>query len=197
MRGAVDDPVPGGAGRPVRLVVDGPSSSRPEQLAAAIAAEVRRLGREAVLVDARSFWRDASLRLEFGHHDVDAFYAGWVDVPALNREVLRQALTGTYLPALRDPATNRARRVPYADLPPGGVLVVFGELLLGQGLEFDLAVHLVQSASTRRRLMPPEWAWTLPAFDRYESEVSPGDLADIVVSMNDLNRPAMRWTGRE
>jgi hypothetical protein len=87
--------------------------------------------------------------------------------------------------------------VPYADLPAGGVLVVFGELLLGQGLEFDLAVHLVQSASTRRRLMSPEWAWTLPAFDRYESEVSPADLADIVVSMNDLNRPAMRWTGRE
>lgn len=177
----------------VRVAVDGPRCTEPLALAAAVAQEATALGRPAVVVDAQYFLRDASVRLEFGRTDVDAFADVWLDVNALNREVLDRACSGSYLPALRDPASNRATRLPYVALPENPLVLVAGELLLGRGLRFDLSVHLSTSSATRRRLTPGEWAWTLPAFDRYDAQVRPADTADAVVSLNDPQRPAIRW----
>jgi hypothetical protein len=39
--------------------------------------------------------------------------------------------------------------------------------------------------------MPPERAWELPAFDRYDDEVDPGVLADAVVLADHPDRPAL------
>lgn len=180
-------------GYPVRVAVDGPSCADPAGLANAVADAVTRLGRSAVVVETETFLRDASLRLEFGHTDVDAFYDAWLDTDALNREVLRRSRAGSYLPRLRDPRTNRASRVPYVPVADDAVVLVAGELLLGHGLEIDLSVHLAMSASARRRLTPPAQAWTLPAFERYDNEVCPAQIADAVISVNDRRRPAIRW----
>ncbi len=177
----------------IRVAVDGPRFAEPTVIATAIAQEATALSRPAVVVDSQYFLRDASVRLEFGRTDIDAFADVWLDVGALNREVLDRSSSGSYLPALRDPASNRATRLPYVALPKNAVVLVAGEMLLGRGLRFDLNVHLATSSATRRRLTPDEWSWTLPAFDRYDVQVRPADTADAVVSLNDPQRPAIRW----
>jgi hypothetical protein len=161
-------------------------------LAQSLTDPLRVLGRPLVHVRADRFWRDASLRFEHGREDVDSF-ACWLDEGALRREVLSG---GTYLPSLRDPATNRATREPARPLPADAVLVVSGALLLGLGLPFDLAVHLAMSPGARRRRTPPAEQWTLPAFDRYDADVNPVAIADVVIRLDDPRHPAARGLPR-
>ena len=170
-----------------RLAVDGPPCAGPDELAAALADPLLALGRPLVHVRADRFWRDASLRLEHGREDVES-YLSWIDDGALRREVLHSA--GWYLPSLRDPVSNRATREPRRELPDRALLVVSGALLLGRGLPFDRVVHLHLSPAARARRTPAEQAWTLPAYDRYDREVGPVRLADVVVKADDPRHPA-------
>ena len=181
--------------RPVRGAVDGPACAGPQRLANAMAGHLRRAGREAVVIPADTYWRDASVRLEYGRTDVDSYYDGWLDRSALTREVLQPLGPGgdrRYLPGLRDPGTNRSLRAGYVRAATDAVAMIAGDLLLGRELAFDFTVHLAVSASARRRRTPPEWAWTLAAFERYDRETDPGAIADIVVSWTDPARPAVR-----
>ncbi|MEO7263209.1 MAG: uridine kinase [Jatrophihabitantaceae bacterium] len=177
---------------PLRVALDAPGWVKLEPLTEALLAGLHALGRPVAVVRARDFYRDASLRFEHGRTDVESFYAGWLDLAGLQREVLRPlAVAGTYLPALRDEATNRAARAQPAPLPARGVLLVCGELLLGAGLSFDVGVHLALSRSARKRLAPEDRRWTLPAFDRYDIEVDPVGLADVVIRYDDPSHPAI------
>jgi hypothetical protein len=136
------------------------------------------------------FWRDASLRLEFGRHDVES-YRNWLDAPALRREVLEPArAVGRYLPSLRDPVTNRSTREGARELPANAVLIVSGSLLLGHGLPFDRSVHLLLSPAALRRRTAADQAWTVPAYDDYAAEAAA--LADLTVKLDDPRHPAMR-----
>ncbi len=173
----------------VRAAIDGPPCAQPELLADSLAAPLRLLGRPFAHVHADSFWRDASLRLEYGHEDPDAFL-NWLDAGTLRREVLDT--DGWYLPSLRDPLTNRATRAERVALLDDAVLVVSGSFLLGLGLPFDVVVHLAMSPAARARRTPAERAWTLPAFDRYDTEVAPTELADVVIKIDDPKHPAVR-----
>lgn len=173
----------------LRVAVDGPPCARPDDLAESLADPLRALGRPVVHVRAASFWRDASLRFEYGREDVDS-YLRWLDDGTLRREVL--AGDGWYLPSLRDPATNRATRAERKPLPDKAILVISGSLLLGLGLPFDRVVHLAMSAAARRRRTPEAERWTLPAFDRYDAQVGPAELADIVIKLDDPRHPATR-----
>ncbi len=101
--------------------------------------------------------------------------------------------TGRVLPDLWDPRTDRATRSPYAELPPGGVLLLHGPLLFGHWFPFDLSVHLKLSSAALARRTPQDERWTLPAFARYEDEVRPEEAADVVVKADDPGRPA--WNG--
>jgi hypothetical protein len=179
-----------------RVAVDGAPAARTGDLADALAAALPVLGHPVLRVRARDFWRPASVRLEYGHQDVDAYYGLWLDTGALRREVLEPlgpGGSGRALPSLRDPATDRSTRADYVDLPPGGVLVLDGPLLLGQGLPLDLAVHLSLSPAALRRRTDPAEQWTLPAYDRYAREALPGQTADVLVRADDPRHPA--WTG--
>jgi hypothetical protein len=171
----------------IRVAVDGPPCADPAAVASSLADPLRALGRPLVHVRADTFWRDASLRFEYGREDVDS-YLTWLDAGALRREVLSGP---TYLRSLRDPVTNRATREPQRPLPDNAVLVVSGGLLLGLGLPFDRVVHLAMSPAARQRRTPAADAWTLAAFDRYDAEVSPADLADVVVTLDDPRHPAV------
>ncbi|NUR86029.1 MAG: uridine kinase, partial [Nonomuraea sp.] len=131
----------------------------------------------AVRVSAGDFLRPASLRLEFGRTDPDVFYDEWLDLPALRREVLERG-DGKVLPRLWDAAADRAYREPYVDLPPDGVVLVDGTLLLGRGLPFEVSVHLWLSAGALARRTPEGERWRLPAYARYERD---GTRADVVV----------------
>ena len=104
--------------------------------------------------------------------------------------------TGQYLPVLWDLERDRAARARPRAMAAGGVLLLPGALLQGVGLTFDVVVHLRMSPAARRRLTPPERAWELPAFDRYDDEVDPTALADAVVLADHPDRPALVLGGR-
>jgi hypothetical protein len=179
----------------VRLLLDGPPPTRPVELARRVAERLRTRGRPAITVDAGDFLRPASVRLEFGREDPDEFLTGWLDAGGLRREVLDPAGplgSGRVLPRLWDTAADRAFRDRYAELPPGGVLLLAGGLLLGRGLPAEAAVHLRMSEAALARTLPAELAWTLPAYRRYARERAPEDLADLIVLCDHPNRPAVR-----
>ncbi|TDU05455.1 hypothetical protein EDD99_3970 [Streptomyces sp. 846.5] len=185
-------PLPEG-GR-LRVAVDGAPAADPGGLAAAVADLLRLLGRPVVRVSAADYLRPASLRLEYGHQDADAYFDGWLDANALFREAfdpLEPGGSGQVLPALWDARADRAVRAQPVPLPPGGVLLLDGPLLLGRWLPLDLTVHLRLSPAALERRTPPDELWTLPAFARYEAETLPTDAADLVVRADDPRRPAL------
>ncbi|WP_406011480.1 uridine kinase [Streptomyces sp. NBC_00637] len=184
-----------GVRRP-RVAFDGAPAARPGELAERVAEALRGRGRPSRVVDTHGFLRPASLRLEYGHHDADAYYDGWFDTGALWREVfdpLEPGGDGRILPDLRDPVTDRATRSPYVPLPPGGFLLLHGPLLLRHWFPFDLTVHVHLSAHALRRRTPEADHWTLPAFERYVQETDPAAAADVLVRADDPRHPA--WGG--
>ncbi|MFI5845391.1 uridine kinase [Catenuloplanes sp. NPDC051500] len=179
------------AGARLRVAVDGAASAGVEELAAALVDPLRARGRAALHVPAGGFLRPASLRYEFGRHNADSFYEGWLDEAGLLREVLHPAEPGRVLPSLWDPVADRATRAPYQELPVDGIVLVSGQFLLGGTLTFDVAVHLTQSAAALARRTPESELWTVPAFARYDDEVAPATFADVVVRMDDPRHPAL------
>jgi hypothetical protein len=181
----------------VRVLVDGAPPTRPGQLADALVDPLRALGRPVVRVHAEDFLRPASVRFEHGRDDPDAYLEDRLDLRALGREVLDPfAVTGRYLPTLWDAATDRATRAGYRDAPERAVLVLDGSLLLGRWLDAELAVHLTVRASTLARRTPEDQRWTLPAFARYEEEMAPAQVADVVVHVDDPRHPAVQVDAR-
>ncbi|MEU8926452.1 uridine kinase [Kitasatospora sp. NPDC048545] len=186
--------LPGAADRRLRVAVDGAAAARPEALADALVEPLRLRGRPTLRVSAADFLRPASIRLEYGHHDADAFHDLWLDDGALLREVLdplEPGGSGRVLPTLRDPVTDRSTRAAYTRLPPNGVLLLDGALLLGRWLPLDLTVHLALTPAALARRTAADQQWTLPAFARYDAETTPAQLADLTVRMDDPRHPAL------
>lgn len=181
-------------GHPVRVAIDGPPWSGLDLAGSTMDALVP-WSRTAIVVRAGDYLRPASLRLERGREDPEAFYEDWVDVTGLRREVLEPAGpdgSGLVLPSLWDAARDRASRADYHDLPSDGVVIVDGWFLLGGDLPFDLTVHVALSAAARARRAPADdAARELPAYERYDAEVRPSQRADIVVRADDARRPAV------
>ncbi len=179
--------------RRIAVAVDGAAgATETTELADALVDPLRLRGRAALRVSARDFLRPASLRFEHGRTDPDARYTDWLDVGALRREVLDplgENGSGEVLPSLWDAERDRATRAERVPVPEGGVVLVDGELLLGAGLAFDLAVHLWLSPAALRRRVPD--AWAVPTYERYEAEVDPSALADVVVRVDDPRHPAL------
>jgi hypothetical protein len=176
----------------VRVAIDGVTETA--HLADALVDPLRVRGKPVLRVSTVDFLRPASLRFEKGKQDPDARYDDWLDEGALRREVLNPLSPGgdgMVLPALWDAERDRATRLDRVELPAGGVLVADGELLLGRGLPFELTVHLSMSASALRRRLPEDEHWALPAFARYEDEVDPAQVADVVVRVDDPRHPAV------
>jgi hypothetical protein len=179
-----------------RVALDGAPASRPGELADRLAEALRLRGRPALTVAEDGFLRPASLRFEYGRRDPDAYYDRWYDTGALWREVLGPldpAGDGRVLPDLWDPLQDRPTRSPYVQLPPGGVLLLHGPMLLGRWFPFDLSVHLRLSEGALARRTPEEERWRLPAYARYGEEAEPERNADVVVRADDPRRPA--WGG--
>ena len=160
-----------------------------------MADALARWSRPALVVSAADFLRPASVRLEQGRDDPDAFHDDWIDFAALDREVLAPSGPGgtrRVLPTLWDAERDRATRAGYVDVPDSGVVIVTGWLLLGRGLPFDVTVHVAVSAAARRRRVPAADAdRELPAFARYDEQTRPDELADVVVRADDPRRPAV------
>lgn len=178
--------------RRLRVAIDGPEAAEPDPFAASLVDPLRVRGRAALHIPSIGFLRPASLRFERGRKNPESFYERWLDEDGLRREVLdRLEPDGQVLPDLWDPMDDRATRSPYVTVPERGVVLVSGPLLLGGTLPFDLTVHLSLSPGALARRTAPERQWTLPAYERYEAEVRPGELADIVVRIDDPDHPAV------
>jgi hypothetical protein len=178
----------------LRVAIDGAPAASPDKLADALVDPLRVRGRPAVRITAGDFLRPASVRLEDGRTNPDAYYTGWLDEAGLRREVLDPAApggSGRIVTRLWDATADRAAREPYTSLPPAAVLLVSGALLLGAGLPFDVMVHLELSAAALERRTGEDLRWTLPAFARYRAEVDPASFADVVVRTDDPRRPAL------
>ncbi|WP_336209881.1 uridine kinase [Nonomuraea sp. LPB2021202275-12-8] len=200
MESLVDELAESISGRPrdgwVRVAVDGAPVAGGEELADRLVAPLRVRGRTVLRVSAADFLRPASLRLEFGRADPDVFYDEWLDTAALVREVLEPlepGRSGKVLPALWDSRVDRAFRVPYETLPPGGVLLLDGTLLLGRGLPVEMSVHVWLSGAALARRTAEDERWRLPAYERYEREVRPQEVADVVVRADHPRRLAVSW----
>jgi hypothetical protein len=178
----------------VRVGLDGPPPADPGRWADELVERLPVQGRPGIHISADGFLQPASLRFEAGRMNPDAFYDGWRDDAALRREVLDPAGpggSGRVLPSLWDTTTDRATRAPYIELAANAVVVVSGSLLLGAGLPFDIEVHFDLSPAMLERRLPPQTRWTLPAYERYASEVDPAAIADMVIRLNDPNHPAL------
>jgi hypothetical protein len=169
------------------VAIDGAPPARPDELAEAVVTIMREQGREAVHVRSIDYLRPASLRFELGRTNPESYYEHWVDLSALGREALNRS--GRVLPTFWNPETDRATRAGYEN---ADLVVLSGQLLLGAGLDLDLSIHLGMSMLVLGRRIPEELAWALPAFERYDAEVSPASFADIVVRMNDPEHPAVQ-----
>lgn len=183
-----------GPGGWARVLVDGAAQAGPGTWADALVAPLRVRGRPTLRISAEDFLRPASLRLEHGRHDPDAYYTQRLDAGALRREALDPlgaGGSGRVLPRFWDAETDRSPRAEPVRLPPRGVLLVDGSMLLGLGLPAELCVHLHLSASALARRTPAEAAWTLPAYERYAEEADPTRYADVVLLVDHPDRPAL------
>jgi len=190
---AVLDVAPAEPGGCTRVLLDGAPPTRPGDLADALVDPLRASGRPVVRVRAGDFLRPASVRLEHGRHDADALLDDWLDEGTVRREVLAPLGPGgsrRYLPTLWDAARDRATRAASAEAAAGTVLLLDGSLLLGRWADVELTVHLAVRHATLARTTGPDDAWTLPAYERYEAEVRPQDVADVVVRVDDPRHPA-------
>lgn len=177
----------------LRVGIDAPDAAEPGEIAAAIAAELRPLGRPAVVIPTRGFLRSASIRFEYGKRDADAYLDLWTDDGALFREVFDPLLkggSGRVLPDLLDPVTNRATRSPHIELAPRTVVIVHGPTLLKYWFPFDLSVLIQLSDAAFLRRTPEDEHWKLDAFRRYREEHAPHDTASVVIRADDPLRPA-------
>ena len=172
------------ADRTLRVLLDGLGAGA---LADALCPGLAAAGRPPLRVRAEDFLRPAGERFEWGREDAEHFRTGWLDAPALEREVLSR--DGSYLPALWDATADRSARRALEPVPPRAVLLVDGVLLLGRGLSADVTVHVALSpAALARRGVP---AWQLPAFAEYDRSVRPGEVCDVLVRAEDPRRPAV------
>lgn len=168
-----------------------PVTGGASELAAAIAAAV---GPGGMHVRGELFLRPASLRLEYGHADPDAYYSSWLDVDAVRREVLDRALRGTVLTALRDPDSDRSIRAAPHPVARTGVVVVDAAFLIGVVGSADLTVHVQVSPAALARRTPPGWEWTCAAYERHRREHRAAAAADVVLHADHPSRPAISLT---
>ncbi len=180
----------------LRVAVDGHPAAGAAALADALVDPLRLRGHPVLRVSGEWFLRPASVRLERGRTDPDAYFDDRLDLAALRREVLDPlgpGGSGRYLPTLWDPDRDRSTRAPYSAAPSDAVLVLDGTLLIGRGLPLDLTVHLRLSARARERRVSESSRWALPAYERYEQEVEPERVADVLVRVDDPRHPALSF----
>lgn len=185
----------------MRVAVDGLPGSGASELADDLVDPLRERGREALRVSAEDFVRPASLRLERGRDDPDAYYEDRYDLRALRREVLVPLASDGlrwWLPTLWDPVTDRATRAPRRGASAVAVLLLDGPFLLRPPLleALDVSVHVALTPGARPRRVPAPLAHpVLGAAQRYDAECAPQLTATFVVRADDPRRPALLAPG--
>lgn len=180
----------------VAVGFDGDEAVGTPELADQVSAALLARDRPGIRISTRWWWRAASLRLEYGKHDVESRLTNWVDVGALRREViepLSPAGAGRYLTRLRDPIRDRAIRDSSRDAPPNAVLLLDGAMLATHELALDLTVRVGVSAGRLARALPDDRQWEVAAFAEYHRRWPP---PRVVLSYDHPAAPAVRGLAR-
>ncbi|MFD3424554.1 nucleoside/nucleotide kinase family protein [Nocardia fluminea] len=173
------------------LAVDGADAAEPVELGHRIARTLTDRGRSAAVVSVHDFVRPASLRMEYGRDDEWSYRTAWFDYEAMRREILDALRTeGRWLPALWDEERDRSARAAIRAARADLVLVLAGPMLLGRGLDFDLAIRLELSAQAALRRTPADQRWTLPAL--HDHTVDNPEEATWTVRWDHPDRAALR-----
>ncbi|TCJ95047.1 hypothetical protein [Nocardia alba] len=146
------------------LAVDGADGAAPVELGRRIVETLTGRGRSAAVVSVHDYVRPASLRMEYGRDDEWSYRTAWFDYEAMRREIVHALRAeGRWLPALWDEERDRSARAAIRTAQADLVLVLAGPMLLGRGLDFDLAIRLELSEQAALRRTPAHQHWTLPA----------------------------------
>ncbi|OPX15549.1 hypothetical protein [Gordonia sp. i37] len=176
-------------GQPV-VGIDGAVAARPDLLALRVIEVLRSRGRAAEVVRVGDYVRPASLRLEWGPHDPEAFTTSWYDFAALRREVLDGIRDHRrWLPRLWDELSDRSFRDQRLDAASGQITLIAGEMVVRDDLDLDLTIALRMSRAALLRRTPSDRQWTIdPLLDHQRDAPDP----DVEVRYDQPDRPALR-----
>ena len=141
------------------------------------------------------FLRPASVRLELGRTNPDAYYEGWVDEAGAAPGGARPGRPGRH----RAGAARRSGTPPptgpaaaaTSTCRPAGSSWSAGRCCSAAGCPSTSPSTSSCRRRRWRRRTDPALRWTLPAFARYAEEVAPAGFADVVVRADDPRHPAL------
>ncbi|MGN6300791.1 MAG: uridine kinase [Angustibacter sp.] len=202
------DAVPApGAGRTVRVGVDGVDGAGKTVLADELAAVLQSRGRPVVRVGVDGFHHPRAVRYQRGRRSPEGFYRDSYDLEALRRHVLTPLGPegdGWFVPAVHDVEHDQVLALERRRVPDGAVLVLDGLFLHRPELdvEWDLSVLVTAPFEVTFARMavrdgcPPDPDH--PDNERYVegqrlyfAEVDPASRADVVVDNTDPGRPSL------
>lgn len=142
----------------VLMAVDGPDGSGKTTFAVQLAEELRRQGRDAVVIHADHFLNLSGIRYRRGRRSPEGFWLDSYNYAALRRDVLTPLGArgdGRYRPTVIDPYRDVLVRPEPQQAAPGTVVIVEGLFLHRDSLStcWDYSIFLgVPFAVTARRL---------------------------------------------
>jgi uridine kinase len=196
-------------GRPVRIAIDGRTAAGKTTLSDELAVLIGSRGRPVIRTSIDDFHRPKAERYARGRYSVEGYYYDARDLSALVNLLLiplGPRGDGTYRTASFDLENDRRIEQEPRQVPIDAVLIVDGTFLQRPELRehWDLTVFVKTSADTAelravgrdaaqfggvdaaRKLYAERYRG---AFDLYESLCAPEEIADVVLTNDNLDRP--------
>jgi uridine kinase len=196
-------------GRPMRIAIDGRTAAGKTTLSDELAARIGNRGRPVIRTSIDGFHRPKVERYAKGRYSAQGYYHDARDLPAVTHLLLiplGPRGDGTYRTASFDLENDRPIEQEPRQAAADAVLIVDGTFLQRPELRehWDLTIFLKTSADTAERRAVGRDAAQFGgvdaahklyaeryrgAFDLYEGLCAPEDIADVVLTNDDLDRP--------
>jgi uridine kinase len=196
-------------GRPMRIAIDGRTAAGKTTLSDELAARIGNRGRPVIRTSIDGFHRPKVERYARGRYSAEGYYHDARDLPAVTNLLLiplGPRGDGTYRTASFDLENDRPIEQEPRLAPTDAVLIVDGTFLQRPELRehWDLTIFLKTSADTAERRAVGRDAAQFGgvdaarklyaeryrgAFDLYEGLCAPEDIADVVLTNDDLQWP--------
>ena len=196
-------------GRPMRIAIDGRTAAGKTTLSDELAARIGKRARPVIRTSIDGFHRPKVERYARGRYSAEGYYYDARDLPAVTNLLLiplGPRGDGTYRTASFDLENDRPIEQDPRQAAADAVLIVDGTFLQRPELRehWDLTVFLKTSADTaERRAVGRDAAQSggadavrrlyaeryRGAFDLYEGLCAPEDIADVVLTNDNLDRP--------
>jgi uridine kinase len=197
--------------RPLRVAIDGRTASGKSSLAAALSQALKARGREVIEGSVDGFHRPKAERYKRGRFSAEGYYHDARDLDAVRGLLLDPLGPGgdrVFRLASFDLEADVPIDAPAAMAAVNAILVLDGSFLqrpeLRPALDLVIFLHVPAAvanargiARDRRRYAPDTDVAKLyaarynPAFEMYEAQCWPAEVADIVVDNTDFNAPQL------